>query len=288
LSETNNPSWSASNNLIALGKPEEAKTASIMVLTPQGKLIKAFHLSLSVADVAWAPGFSRLFFVGKGKSTGMQEQILFQPYPTGQPFKISNDLDIYSNLSVTAEGQSLVAAQTHRVATIYVADSPATLNGKIDWRLVPISNQQATGYNISWTPGGKLLQQDETYHVYETAAEGTDRVDLLGSDEIALSPTSCGSDDIVVLTRLLDNHKAGIWRLNVVTGELKRLTFGRAEQFPSCTPDGKWVVYQALLATDSVGHILKVSVDAGRTCGIWPVETCLPRRCPLMASWTSI
>ena len=114
-----------------------------------------------------------------------------------------------------------------------------------------------------WTPGGKLLQQDETYHVYETAADGTDRVDLLGGDEIALAPTSCGSDDVVVLTRIHDGHKASVWRLNVVTGELKRLTFGSADQLPSCTPDGKWVVYQGLLATDSVGHILKVSMDGG-------------------------
>ena len=263
LGPMNNPSWSASNNLIALGTLEEAKTASIAVLTPEGKLVKAFHLPLSVGDVAWAPDLSGLFFTGEGKSTGMHAQIYFQPYPTGPPFKISNDLDFYSNVSVTADGESLVTAQIHRAATIYVADSPATLNDKIDWRLAPISNQQATGYNISWTPGGKLLQQDETYHVYETAADGTGRVDLLGSDEIALGPTSCGSDDVVVLTRILDNHRASVWRLNVVTGELKRLTFGRADQFPSCTPDGQWVVYQGLLASDSVGHILKVSVDGG-------------------------
>jgi Tol biopolymer transport system component len=171
-------------------------------------------------------------------------------------------LDIYSNLSITADGQSLVTAQIHRVAIVYVGDSPATLNDKIDWKLVPISNQQATGYNVSWTPGGKLLQEDETYHVYETAADGTGRVDLLGSDELALDPSSCGPD-VVVLTRILDNHKAGVWRLNIVTGELKQLTFGRADQLPSCTPDGRWVVYQGSLATDSVGHILKVSVDGG-------------------------
>ena len=234
-----------------------------MVLTPEGKLVKKLPLSLLVGDVAWVPGLSGLFFTGGERSSGSRQQIWFQPYPTGEPFKISHDLNEYSSLSVTADGRSLVTAQIHRMATIYVGDSPAILNDKIDWKLTPISNQQATGYNISWTPGRKLLQQDEAFHVYETAGDGTGRVDLLDSGEIASMPTSCGSDDVVVFSRILDIHNASVWRLNVVTGELKQLTFGRADQLPSCTPDGKWVVYQGLLATDGVGHICKVSIDGG-------------------------
>jgi Tol biopolymer transport system component len=32
---------------------------------------------------------------------------------------------------------------------------------------------------------------------------------------------------------------------------------------PSCTPDGKWVVYSASIADDGVNHILKLSTDGG-------------------------
>ncbi len=34
-------------------------------------------------------------------------------------------------------------------------------------------------------------------------------------------------------------------------------------QNPSCTPDGKWVVYMGFQAADSVGHIFKISIDGG-------------------------
>ncbi|MGC2109223.1 MAG: hypothetical protein WA655_06870 [Candidatus Korobacteraceae bacterium] len=54
-----------------------------------------------------------------------------------------------------------------------MGDSPAILNDKIDWKLTPISNQQATGYEISWTAAGKLLQEDAASHVYETAGDGS-------------------------------------------------------------------------------------------------------------------
>ena len=258
-----NPSWSASNNLIALGTLGRDRTASIEVFTPDGQPVNGFSLPLLVGDVAWAPGLSGLFFIGEGKSTGALPQIWFQPYPSGQPFKVSNDLNTYRSLSITTDGQSLVTTQERGAAAIYVADSPAVLNDKIDWKLAPISNEQATGYDLSWTPAGKLLQGDAAYHVYETAGDGSGRIDLLERDDLAYAPTACGAGDVIVLTRVLENHQPTVWRLNVATGELKQLTFGRGEEFPSCTPDGKWVVYRGLLATDSVGHILRVSIDGG-------------------------
>ncbi len=258
-----NPSWSASNNLIAVGTVGRDRAASIEVFTPDGQPVNSFSLPLLVGDVAWAPGLSGLFFIGEGKSTGVRPQIWFQPYPSGQPFKVSNDLNIYSSLSITTDGRSLVTTQEREAATIFVADSPPILNDKIDWKLTPISNEQATGYDLSWTPAGKLLQGDAAYHLYETARDGSGRVDFLEKDDVAFAPTACGAGDVIVLIRVLENHKPSIWRLNVATGELKQLTFGRGEEFPSCTPDGKWVVYRGLLATDSVGHILRVSIDGG-------------------------
>jgi Tol biopolymer transport system component/DNA-binding winged helix-turn-helix (wHTH) protein len=258
-----NPSWSPSNNLIALGTLAGDRAASIEVLTPDGQPVRSFSLPLLVGDVAWAPGLSGLFFIGVGKSTGVRPQIWFQPYPSGQPVKVSNDLSIYRSLSITTDGQSLVTTQERGAATIFVADSPPILNDKIDWKLTPISNEQASGYDLSWTPSGKLLQGDETYHVYETAGDGSGRVDLLERDDIAFAPTACGAGDVIVLARILENHQPTVWRLNVSTGELKQLTFGRGEEYPSCTPDGKWVLYQGLLTTDSVGHISKVSIEGG-------------------------
>ncbi len=196
------PSWSASNNLIALGSLEIGKTGSIVVLTPEGKVVKNFPLPLLIGGVAWAPGLSGLFLIGRGKTTGSHQQIWFQPYPAGQPVKVSNDLSEYQSLSVTADGQSFVTTEERPSAAIYVADSPAILDDKIDWKLTPISNERATGYQISWTAAGKLLQRDAGRHSYETAADGSGRVDLLNRAEITFAPTACGAGDLVVLSRV--------------------------------------------------------------------------------------
>jgi serine/threonine protein kinase len=263
---TSDPSWSAADDLISIAGFELGKNtiSSILTLTPEGKVIKSFPLPLFVGAVEWAPGSSGLFFIGAEKSTGLRQQIWFQPYPAGQPFKISNDLNQYSSLSVPADGKSVVTTQESASATIFVGDSPSLLNDKVDWKLTPISTQQATGYDLSWTASGKLIQRDLTYHIYITAADGTAGVRLSEGDEILWTPTACGSSALVVLTRLSsENNTPNLWRLNTATGEWKQLTFGKDAENPSCTPDGKWVVYGGLSSSDGIFHIFKVSIDGG-------------------------
>jgi hypothetical protein len=97
---------------------------SILVLTPEGKLVKDLPFPMIVWAVAWLPDSSGLFFVGAEKSTGLRKQLWFQPYPAGVPFKISNDLSQYLSVSVTADGKSFVTTQQRSAATIYVGDSP--------------------------------------------------------------------------------------------------------------------------------------------------------------------
>ena len=260
------PSWSASGDLIAIGavKLEKNSLTSILVLTPQGKLVKTFPLPMIVAAVAWLPDSSGIFFLGGERSNGLRAQIWFQPYPEGKPFKISNDLNLYASLSITADGKSLVTTQEREAATIYVGDSPAVLNDKINWKLAPISSEQATGYFLSWTAAGKLVQLDVASHPFITAADGSSRVRLLESDDAVIFPTPCGPADLIVLTRLSEDNSVNLWRLNSSTGELKQITFGRGNTQPTCTPDGKWVFY---LNFEGVSRIFKVSIDGGK-----PVE----------------
>jgi serine/threonine protein kinase/Tol biopolymer transport system component len=259
------PSWSTSGNLIAVGALELGKNTlgSILVLTPEGKVIKTLPLPMLISHLAWLPDASGLFFIGAEKSTGFRQQIWFQPYPTGEPFKISNDLSQYNTLSVTADGKSFVTAQERQQATIYVADSPPVLNDKIDWKLTPISTEQATGYALSWTASGKLLQMDAANHAYITNGDGSNRVHLLENNPPVQDPSACGPGDIVAVPIVSEDNVQQLWRLNVATGELKQLSFNKVEFGASCTPDGKWVVYQALITADNVSHIFKISTEGG-------------------------
>jgi eukaryotic-like serine/threonine-protein kinase len=259
------PTWSATGDLIAIAALELGTNtlSSILVLTPEGKAVKSFSMPMLVNDVAWLPDSSGLFFIGAEKSTGLRPQIWFQPYPAGAPFKISNDLSQYVSLSVTADGKSFVTTQRRAQATIYAGDSPAALNDKIDWKFAPITSEQATGQTVSWTGSGKLLQVDFSSHAYVSDGDGGNRVHLLQGDPLVADLTACGPGDMVVLSILSEDNQVQLWRLNVGTGELKQLTTGKFERGPSCSADGKWVIYQSFAATDSMPRIAKVSTDGG-------------------------
>jgi len=261
---TTDPSWSAAGDYIAIGTiaPGGKVLGSIQVVTPEGKAVKSLPIDMLLSAVAWLPDTSGLLFVGAEKTSALRPQIWFQPYPTGEPFKISNDLNQYQSLSVTADGKAFVTTQERPSATIFVGDSPAVLNDKIDWKLAPVSTEQATGFNLAWMASGKLLQTDLTLHFYATAADGSGRVRVLEGDEVSWNLAACGKGDLIVFDKVT-NNAPNLWRFNIASGGLKQLTFGKNDQNPSCTPDGKWVVYVGPGPGDNTAHVFKVSVDGG-------------------------
>ncbi|MGB2626804.1 MAG: protein kinase, partial [Candidatus Acidiferrum sp.] len=259
------PSWAVGVNLIAVGAFDtgQNKITSILVFTPEGKLVKSFSLPTLVTAVTWLPDGSGLFFVAAEKSTGLRWQVWFQPFPAGDPFKISNDLSAYYSLSVTGDGKGFVTIQENPAATIWVGDSPVALTDKISWKLTSISAERATGYGLSWTATGKLLQKDAEWHIYATAADGSQRVRLLENDKVVFSANACGPGDMVVVGRVLEDNSPNLWLFNVATRELKQLTFAKDVENGSCTPDGKWVMYTEGDPTDTSGQVLKISVNGG-------------------------
>jgi len=264
------PSWSVSGEYIATGMCEGGGDAlcSIVVFTPRGELVKSFPLDLVVLSVAWMPDGSGLLFAGGEKSTGLRWQIWFQPFPAGQPYKVTNDLNQYLSVRATADGKSFVTTQRHPSATIYVGESPSKLSDKMDWKLTPISTQQATGLDLSWTASGKLLQRDLAFRVYMTAPDGTGRLRLLENAPTLIKIRSCGPGDEALATVLSSKNTLNLWRFNLATGDSKQLTSGLDEEGPSCTPDGKWAAYIGH-ADDKISEpaIFKIPVD-GRV----PVE----------------
>jgi Tol biopolymer transport system component len=262
------PSWSK-GDLIAVGAFDVRKgqITSILVFTPQGKLVKKFPRSPLVTSVAWLPDESGLLYVGAEKGTGLRNQIWFQPYPSGDVTRVTNDLSSYVSLSVTGDGRSFITTEQREAATVYVGDSPPELSDKIDWKLTPVSTQQATGYELSWTANGKLLQKDASWHIEETDADGSNRIRLVENDSLLFSAAPCGTGDLVVVGRVLEDNKPNIWLLDVVSGELKQITFGVDVEKGNCTPDGKWLLYAEGAASEGIGRIYKIS-----TCGGPPAE----------------
>ena len=244
------------------GRAKVLDLSRMLVLTPEGKTVRSFLSPVYIADVAWLSNPSGLFFGGAEVTAPNRNQIWFQPYPSGEQSKVTNDLNPYASLSVGGDGKILVATQQRPSATVYVGDLPSVLKDKIQRTFAYISTEQASGYWLSWNAAGKLLQQDGTLHVSVTEADGSSRTPLLESDALDLRPNACGPGDMVVLSRgTTSDNRLRVWRLNTVTGETRRLSYGKGDQDSgSCTPDGKRVVYHGLQESDTRARLSDTDV----------------------------
>jgi eukaryotic-like serine/threonine-protein kinase len=263
------PSWSADGKLIAMAAEELGgdNFGSLLVVTPDGKPVKSFVYRFFVGTVAWVPDGTGLFMVTGTPGTG-SAQIVFQPYPRGDLVRVTNDFTYYSGLTMTADSKVLLTVQEQISQNIFVGDVPETSGPAVEASLKQITSGQRDGSQLSWTADGKLLVVDGLQRAYLMDADGSHRVPLLPLLERELrapvvhSLSACGPPDTVVFSAGPASVSAlSLYKLNLSSGELKRLTSETLVFHPSCTPDGKWVVYGSTPA--GATHIMKVSGDGG-------------------------
>jgi len=237
-------SWGGPDDRLALLSENVGKNAELLILGSDGKIertLQPLHIAL---DVVWIPDGSGLFLVGSTK-TNDPFQIWFQPYPSGPVTKVSNDLDSYSSLSVTGDGNVLVSSRYYLDSAIYVGDVPRELGDKIDWKLTAISAEQTAGASgLSWTESGKLVQLDGVNRLFISDAQGGQRTQLADENQRLLEVIGCGNGDWVLESRRAADQTTDVWKLNAATGESAELANVKSAGSLSCTPNGKSFVYE--------------------------------------------
>lgn len=252
-------SWSADGKLIAVSEYTLTSTnlSSILVLTPAGTLVKSFPLPVLVDGIAWLPDSSGMFVETRSRESNFRGQIKFQPYPSGALQNVTNDLNEYEDVTVTADGKSLVTVQRQRSSAVYLGAAPAKLPSEITVSSTPLSTGQAEGGSLQWTNDGKLLFDDNDFHSFRMNPDGTSRVRVPDRDTNAAMAIACGPDALVYTT-LRDNN-LNLFRYAAATRETRQLTFERDAETPVCTRDGKTVYY----INNLEGPVLKRVSTAG-------------------------
>jgi Tol biopolymer transport system component len=160
-------------------------------------------------------------------------QIWQQPFPEGEPQRITNDLVGYYDLSLTADDKLLASVQREITAAVFVGPSSDPDQG------VPITTAKSDGLTLAWMPNGKLLIQDAKAQFSLAQADGKNRVSFF-QDELARGNASvCGSGRFIVFASMRDGSQGAIWRVDADGHDLKRLTEGKGEYGPHCSGFGR-------------------------------------------------
>jgi len=237
------PSWSGDGKLIAVPQYVLTKEglSNVLIFTPDGTQVKSFPYPFLVDGIAWLPDSSGMFLQERSREMNFRNQIKFQPYPAGPVQNVTNDLNEYHNITVTADGKALATTQMQSSSAIYIGSVPGNLPGEIKLNPTPITKGQADGGWMQWGSDGKIYFTDSDFHSFRIIPDGSARARVPDRDTNAAYPISCGPD-AVVFANLKDNM-LNLFRQSLSTGEIKQLTSERDAEWPTCSKDGKSVYY---------------------------------------------
>ena len=256
------PSWSPDGKLVGCSisiADESGQYQEIYMVNAQtGELQPLTHRKwLRVYRMAWVKDGSGLMTTAADSETGVL-QVWFVSYPSGEPRKITNDLNDYQGLTLTSDSKIAAVVESDQQSNIWVA--PAVESG---------SAVQTTWNNyegvdgLAWMPDGRLVYtaiKNNTQDLFVADLQGKQNVPLTENQAnnygVAVSPDG----RTIVFTSTRDG-KQHLWRMDADGNRVQRITDGVRDTNPVFTPDGKWIVYQSAVSGNP--NIFKIPVEGG-------------------------
>jgi eukaryotic-like serine/threonine-protein kinase len=207
-------------------------------------------------EPAWLPGANGLIVPAASREMGLLiRQLGFVSYPKGDFRALTTDTNTYLHPSVSMDGKLIAATESQFIFDLSIA--PAVRPDELQ-TVKLMSHLNIWQWN--WMPGGKLV-----------IPQGGDirLVDIAGSETVLLSDkqgapnqsTPCGTKYIVYRKfEKIGNASLNLWRADATGANPIQLTTGRNDQYPTCSPDGKWVYYLSI--PDNLA-LKRVPIDGG-------------------------
>ena len=193
-----------------------------------------------IRGISWLRDGSGLVAIAAENQTGSTGQIWHVSYPDGKVRRISNDVNDYQSVSVTADSSTLVTVQFSQVSDIWISPSNDAS------RATKITTSRGDGADgISWTPDGKIVfgsRANGNPDIWIMNHDGTGKRQLTFDPGWDTRPTVSPDGSHIVFVSLR-NGTRNIWRIDIDGSNEKQLTRARLAGVGQCTPDGKWVVY---------------------------------------------
>jgi len=207
-------------------------------------------------DVAWLPDGKALAAIFATQETNFhRQQVGLITLPDGKLRPVTADTNDYSTLSVSSSGASIATIMRLALRDVYLSSGE-----KGDYSDAKQMTAGDAIDNVSWTRDGKLLAE-QTPKIKFLDLDGKVQGEI-GSDEAsaAFEPYGCSDGHVVVARGVLKTLSVNIWRSDANGTGLVRLTDGKNDEYPACSPDGKTVFYVDLHDVT----FMKVPIDGGK------------------------
>ena len=257
------PAWSPDGETVVLGIPASDTDGNYrQMLAVRIKDGTATQISSkrwwALGQFSWLADGSGFVFTASDEGQGAPLQIWHMSYPGGRLRRITNDLNDYRGVSLTADDTALVTVPIDRVSSIWMAP-----NGETS-RATQILQAKYDGINgVAFAPDGRVVYTSRatgTPNLWIANSDGTNARQLTAQIARDVWPTVTADGRYVIFT----SDRAGtrnIWRIDIDGGNPTQLTRGPRDENPSCSPDSQWVTYTSF--DSGIQKLARVSIAGG-------------------------
>jgi eukaryotic-like serine/threonine-protein kinase len=215
--------------------------------------------------IAWLPDGSGLVLPAAVDKTSFNGQIWEVSYPDGDVRRVTNDLNYYRSATVTSDGAALASVQQSFSANLWSAGFGTSVPISVP-KQITSGVARADGLaGLAWPTAGQMIYTyytSGTMKLAEASPDGSNSHDLAFGSDVPLFPAACGDGKHFVLSFNRNGQGISVWRADLDGSNLKQLSSGPVDMWPSCSPDGK-SVYFTNIAGDH-GQLMKVGIDGGQ------------------------
>jgi eukaryotic-like serine/threonine-protein kinase len=232
----------------------------VSVRLSDGKMRPIGPPDFTAFHVAWSPDGKNLVADGVYPPLGGDhQQIWTVPYPDGRPQRISNDSDFYFGLSFAGPGSAITTIRWEWLADLWLSAG----SNADEFRNITRNSEAWNGaWGVAWGLGGQIAYttghgaRGGSIRFMPKIGEVSRRV---GTSDLG-QPSACPDGRTVVFT------SDDIWVGALMKSEVDRqtpvrLTDSVGTEYPICSPDGKWVIFDV---GEGGRQVLKrVRIDGG-------------------------
>jgi Tol biopolymer transport system component len=228
---------------LAFGAVQDGQTLSTFDVAKNQEAPLFSFADKRVTDVRWMPDGRGMVVLYVDKSTNFSRgQVGYVSYPEGKFEPVTNDTNNYNTLSLSGDGRTLTTIQSQQVGEL---DMLAATGGAAGQPIPGLAKQLQQTRNVAWLSDSEflLMQPDKILRV---SSNGAKQTELFSDSSVSLgSAAVCQTGHtLVIRMRGREGNDTGqIWRMDADGSNLKRLTNGKDDFRPLCSPQGKWVYY---------------------------------------------
>ncbi|MCY7347589.1 MAG: winged helix-turn-helix domain-containing protein [Pyrinomonadaceae bacterium] len=260
------PAWSPDGTRIALTVQDRAKLLSqLMLIDAENGAEKAVQTDgfRQIEEIVWLPDGENV--IVSANRTGKFMQLWKIETATGFSRRITNDLASYQNLSLTADGKTLVANQFTQYSNLWTATDGKPENLK----QITFGNSMLDGLSaIDWFEDEKILYvsheiQKPFQEIWTVNPFDNARLQLTNNTDYQAEFPTAAADQRYVFFNSNQTGLLQIWRTEKDGGNLTQITRDESGHngLPVVSPDGKWLYY--LNKKEAVSTVRRKSLDDG-------------------------